>query len=53
MNPELRRRVEAVLGPRQFPWRVGIRGWVARCYGGRIRTRCLPQGREHRLRYAA
>ena len=45
-------RVEEILGRRLFPWRVGLRGWLARCYAGRIRTRCLPRGRAHRLKYA-
>jgi transposase-like protein len=46
-------RVEEVVGRRLFPFRFRLRGWLARCYGGRIPTRCLPGGGvRHRLRYA-
>jgi transposase-like protein len=41
-----------VLRARLFPWRFALPGWLERCYFRRIPTRCLPRGREHRLRYA-
>jgi transposase-like protein len=41
-----------ILRARQFPWRVALRGWLARCYFGRIPTRRIRGCREHRLRYA-
>ena len=44
--------VEEVLGERLFPWRVGLTGWLARCYFARIRTRRLGRHRTHALRYA-
>ena len=47
-----RMSVAEVLSERRFPWRAGLRGWIERCYFGRIRTRCLPRGRVHALRYA-
>jgi transposase-like protein len=45
--------VDEILSRRLFPSRVGIQGWVAECYAGRIRTRCLARNRTHELRYAA
>jgi transposase-like protein len=46
-------RVEEIVGRRLFPSRVRLRGWLARCYAGRIPTRCLPGGgAHHRLGYA-
>jgi len=45
--------VDEILSRRLFPGRVGIHGWVAQCYAGRIRTRCLARNRAHGLRYAA
>jgi hypothetical protein len=44
--------VGKILRERQFPWRVALHGWLARCYFGRIPTRRIPRCREHRLRYA-
>jgi hypothetical protein len=44
--------VEAILSRRLFPSRVGIEGWVAECYAGRIKTRCLEANRAHACRYA-
>ena len=41
-----------VLRERLFPWRTPLRGWLWDCYFGRIPTRCLPELRTHRLRYA-
>jgi hypothetical protein len=46
-------RVEEVVSRRLFPSRVGLRGWLARCYAGHIPTRCIPGGGASRqLRYA-
>jgi transposase-like protein len=50
---ERRMTVGVLLRERRFPWRAGLRGWLARCYFGRIRTRCLAHCRPHALRYAA
>jgi len=47
-----RMTVGEILRERQFPWRVELRGWLARCYFGRIPTRRIRCCREHRLRYA-
>ncbi len=44
--------LRALLRERLFPWRLPLRGWLRRCYFGRIPTRCLPALRTHRLRYA-
>jgi transposase-like protein len=44
--------VAGLLRERRFPWRVGLSGWLERCYFGRIPTRCLPNGRAHTLTYA-
>ena len=41
-----------ILSARILPWRVGIHGWIERCYFGRIRTRCLARCRMHELRLA-
>jgi hypothetical protein len=41
-----------ILRERQLPWRVALRGWLERCYFGRIPTRRIRRCREHRLRYA-
>jgi hypothetical protein len=45
--------VEEILSRRLFPRRVGITGWVADCYAGRIQTRCLRANRAHACRYGA
>jgi len=46
-------RVEEITSRRLFPRRVGLRGWLARCYAGQIPTRCIPGGGAIRkLRYA-
>jgi len=50
---EHRMTVDEILRERQFPWRVALRGWLERCYFGRIPTRRIRCCREHRLRYAA
>jgi transposase-like protein len=45
--------VEEVLGRRLFPSHHRLRGWLARCYGGRIGTRSIAGGgRIHRRRFA-
>jgi transposase-like protein len=44
--------VREILGERRFPWRADLSGWLARCYFGRIPTRCLTGARGHWLRYA-
>ena len=41
-----------VLAARILPWRVGLEGWLERCYFGRVRTRCLARCRSHDLAYA-
>jgi len=41
-----------VLRERHFPWRARLRGWLARCYFGRIPTRRICRLRQHDLRYA-
>jgi hypothetical protein len=46
-------RVEEITSRRMFPRHARLRGWLARCYAGRIPTRCLQGGgRIRRLRYA-
>jgi len=47
-----RLRVADVLRERRFPWRIGLSGWLARCYFARIPTRRIPRYRTHRLKYA-
>lgn len=47
-----RLRIEEILVRRLFVWRVPLGDWLTRCYYARIPTRCLPEGREHRRRYA-
>ena len=42
-----------ILGRRLFPERIGISGWLSRCYFGRVPTRALERCREHRAVYAA
>ena len=49
---EHRMTLGKILRTRQFPWRVALRGWLERCYFGRIPTRRIRGCREHRLRYA-
>jgi hypothetical protein len=44
--------VSEVLAKRLFPNEVGISGWVARCYFGRIATRAIERCRSHRAVYA-
>ena len=41
-----------ILGTRLFPWRLPLRGWLERCYFGRIPTRKLAGCRVHTLRLA-
>ena len=45
--------VEELLGRRHFPWRAGLRGWLAKCYFGRIPTRQMTTLRQHDLSYAS
>ncbi|MGH0035950.1 MAG: hypothetical protein ACQGVK_13065, partial [Myxococcota bacterium] len=47
-----RQSVAGLLEGRRFPWRAPLRGWLERCYYGRIPTRAVPNGRNHALRYA-
>ncbi|MGH0037704.1 MAG: hypothetical protein ACQGVK_21955, partial [Myxococcota bacterium] len=47
-----RQSVAGLLEGRRFPWRTSLRGWLERCYYGRIPTRAVPNGRTHALRYA-
>jgi hypothetical protein len=42
-----------ILNERRFPWRQELGAWLAQCYDGEIRTRCLARNRRHSLRYAA
>jgi transposase-like protein len=44
--------VPQVLAERLFPDRVGLSGWLSRCYFGRIRTRAIETCRVHAARYA-
>jgi hypothetical protein len=44
--------VGEVLTERCFPDQVGISGWVARCYWGRITTRAIERCQSHRAAYA-
>jgi hypothetical protein len=44
--------VPAILSERHFPDRVGVAGWLSRCYFGSIRTRVLPNCVAHTARYA-
>jgi hypothetical protein len=44
--------IGAILSRRLFRHHAALSPWLARCYAGRIRTRALPGGRAHRLRYA-
>ena len=50
----LRRRLGpgALLAARLFVTRVGLPERWQTYYWGRIATRLMPRGREHRLRYA-
>lgn len=48
-----RLRVREILQQRRMPWRYELKGWLERCYFGRIPTRRIPNGRSHTLRYAA
>ncbi|MCR9098022.1 MAG: hypothetical protein NXI30_27700, partial [bacterium] len=42
-----------VLCERQFAGRIpSIRGWLAKCYFGRIRTRAIENNVQHRARFA-
>jgi hypothetical protein len=43
---------ERLLSKRLFVGRIGITGWMERCYFGRIPTRVIRNCREHRARYA-
>jgi len=47
-----RARVSELLRRRLLPWRFGIKGWLERCYYGRITTRNLRRCRVHACRYA-
>ena len=47
-----RMQAASLLRQRRFPWRIPLSEWVERCYFGRIPTRSIPNGAEHRLRYA-
>lgn len=44
--------VARVLARRLFVEQAGLRGWLARCYAGRIPTRRLVRNRVHALRFA-
>ncbi|MCR9097913.1 MAG: hypothetical protein NXI30_27145, partial [bacterium] len=45
--------VKDVLRERLFAGRIAsVRGWLAECYFGRIRTRAIEHCREHRARFA-
>jgi transposase-like protein len=44
--------VKQVLAERQFPDRIGISGWLSRCYFGRIPTRMIANCIGHDARYA-
>jgi len=47
-------RVEEIVGRRLFVHHARLKGWLARCYAGRIPTRCLTGGGSiHERRYAA
>jgi hypothetical protein len=48
-----RLRVPDLLRQRLFVTRVGLPERWQKYYWGKIKTRLMPQGREHRLRYAA
>ncbi len=41
-----------ILSTRLFPWRLGIGGWIERCYLGRIPTRRLARCRSHAASFA-
>ena len=45
-------RVEQVLASRRFPHRIDLPACWAPYYWRRVRSRGIPRGREHRLRYA-
>jgi hypothetical protein len=45
--------VREILRERRMPWRYELGGWLEQCYFGRIPTRRIPNGRSHKLRYAA
>jgi len=48
-----RHRVAELLHERLFPWKARLNGWLARCYYGRLPTRCLGgRDRVHDLAYA-
>ncbi len=47
-----RLRLRDVLGARLFPDRVGVSGWLAACYFGRIPTRAIEHCVPHRAKYA-
>ena len=44
--------VKKILSERNFPDRVGISGWLSRCYFGRIPTRAIENCVAHTARYA-
>jgi len=44
--------VRDVLSERLFPDRLGISGWLTRCYFGEIVTRAIEHCRPHRAVYA-
>jgi transposase-like protein len=44
--------VKRVLAERHFPDRIGISGWLSRCYFGRIPTRMIENCVAHEARYA-
>jgi len=44
--------VRQILGTRLFRDRIKLRGWLAECYHGRIRTRAIPRCVEHTARLA-
>ena len=44
--------VEEVLAERCFPGKVGISGWISRCYFGQIATRAIERCHSHRAVYA-
>ena len=44
--------VPEVLSERLFPDRVGVSGWLERCYFGRIETRAIGNCARHEARFA-
>ena len=49
---EERATVRELLSTRLMPWRFALRGWLERCYFGRIPTRRIARCRAHTCQYA-